>query len=390
MRQFWAQGLHKTEHRTGVLIFASAAERYAEIVADAGINEKVTPEVWERAIRGAHLGDQARPAGRRLRRRDRRMRRGAGRALPARRHEEGRAAGQAGGDLSDLPAANLQGSTGAACGWSRIATRNRASRRASRSTFSPAGSISRASSGSRPTAMSSSPRARRGSRQGPAAGRRRRCRATGCVRARLARAVRHRVLSRRRPAMGLCGEYGFRGPLPLSVGRHEGARTRRDDRRPSFPSGGRPLDARHRVLARRHAHVRVGRFGLERRGGHGQARSGGAGGVARRPTARRGLGTGSRAGGRSGVRSAGQEPPHLRHRHPQLRRHGGQSRGRRPVVLDQRARRHRRQYAARLRHAREGGRVLRLALVLHRRRTRTRATRASGPTSRTRSPCRTC
>lgn len=51
MRQFWAQGLHKTEHRTGVLIFASVAERYAEIVADAGINEKVTPEVWERAIR---------------------------------------------------------------------------------------------------------------------------------------------------------------------------------------------------------------------------------------------------------------------------------------------------------------------------------------------------
>ena len=36
MRQFFAQGLHKTEDRTGVLIFASAAERYAEIIADAG------------------------------------------------------------------------------------------------------------------------------------------------------------------------------------------------------------------------------------------------------------------------------------------------------------------------------------------------------------------
>ena len=36
MRQFFAQGLDKTEHRTGVLIFASTAERYAEIVADAG------------------------------------------------------------------------------------------------------------------------------------------------------------------------------------------------------------------------------------------------------------------------------------------------------------------------------------------------------------------
>src|SRR6202011_5410750 len=50
MRQFFAQGLDKTEHRTGVLIFASAAERYAEIVADAGINEKVTPQVWDEAI----------------------------------------------------------------------------------------------------------------------------------------------------------------------------------------------------------------------------------------------------------------------------------------------------------------------------------------------------
>jgi putative membrane protein len=50
MRQFLAQGLNRTEHRTGVLIFASAAERYAEIVADAGINEKVAPEVWDDAI----------------------------------------------------------------------------------------------------------------------------------------------------------------------------------------------------------------------------------------------------------------------------------------------------------------------------------------------------
>jgi putative membrane protein len=50
MRQFWAQRLHKTAARTGVLIFVSLAERYAEIVADAGINEKVTPEVWEKAV----------------------------------------------------------------------------------------------------------------------------------------------------------------------------------------------------------------------------------------------------------------------------------------------------------------------------------------------------
>jgi len=50
MRQFFAQGLHQTENRTGVLIFASLAERYAEIIADAGINAKVTPDVWDRAV----------------------------------------------------------------------------------------------------------------------------------------------------------------------------------------------------------------------------------------------------------------------------------------------------------------------------------------------------
>jgi putative membrane protein len=50
MRQFFAQGLHQTENRTGVLIFASLAERYAEIIADAGIDAKVTPDVWDRAV----------------------------------------------------------------------------------------------------------------------------------------------------------------------------------------------------------------------------------------------------------------------------------------------------------------------------------------------------
>ena len=49
-RQFLAHGLHLTKERTGVLIFASVAERYAEIVADAGINDKVTSQVWEDAV----------------------------------------------------------------------------------------------------------------------------------------------------------------------------------------------------------------------------------------------------------------------------------------------------------------------------------------------------
>jgi putative membrane protein len=50
LRQFAAQGLHKTAHRTGVLIFASQTERYAEIIADDGINAKVSPDVWHDAI----------------------------------------------------------------------------------------------------------------------------------------------------------------------------------------------------------------------------------------------------------------------------------------------------------------------------------------------------
>ena len=33
-----------------MLIFASAAERYAEIVADSGINAKVAPDAWTRAV----------------------------------------------------------------------------------------------------------------------------------------------------------------------------------------------------------------------------------------------------------------------------------------------------------------------------------------------------
>lgn len=49
-RQFFAHGLDKTERRTGVLIFASQADRYAEIVADSAINEKVAQAVWDDAV----------------------------------------------------------------------------------------------------------------------------------------------------------------------------------------------------------------------------------------------------------------------------------------------------------------------------------------------------
>jgi putative membrane protein len=63
MRQFLAQGLDHTANRTGVLIFAAAAERYAEIIADTGINQKVTVDVWHDAMAALIAGiKQDRPA----------------------------------------------------------------------------------------------------------------------------------------------------------------------------------------------------------------------------------------------------------------------------------------------------------------------------------------
>lgn len=50
-RQFAAHGLHRTEARTGVLIFVSLAEHYVEVVADVGIAVKVQQEVWDRAVK---------------------------------------------------------------------------------------------------------------------------------------------------------------------------------------------------------------------------------------------------------------------------------------------------------------------------------------------------
>lgn len=47
LRQFLAHNIHMTERRTGVLIFVSLAERYAQIVADAGINAAVGQHEWD-------------------------------------------------------------------------------------------------------------------------------------------------------------------------------------------------------------------------------------------------------------------------------------------------------------------------------------------------------
>lgn len=50
VEQFLAQNLHTTAGRTGVLIFVSVAERYAEILADAAIDARVPPGTWKRIV----------------------------------------------------------------------------------------------------------------------------------------------------------------------------------------------------------------------------------------------------------------------------------------------------------------------------------------------------
>ena len=61
LQQFLAHGLHVTEARTGVLLFACAADRQVEVIADKGIHSQVEPEVWADAAqalaRGLKAGD---------------------------------------------------------------------------------------------------------------------------------------------------------------------------------------------------------------------------------------------------------------------------------------------------------------------------------------------
>ncbi len=51
-RQFLAHNIHLTQSRTGVLIFVSLAERYAEVVADSGIDSRVGQETWDSVVDG--------------------------------------------------------------------------------------------------------------------------------------------------------------------------------------------------------------------------------------------------------------------------------------------------------------------------------------------------
>jgi putative membrane protein len=50
VEQFRAQDLDTTAGRTGVLLFVSVAERYAEIIADTGLHKKVEQSAWQGII----------------------------------------------------------------------------------------------------------------------------------------------------------------------------------------------------------------------------------------------------------------------------------------------------------------------------------------------------
>jgi putative membrane protein len=50
MQQFVAQDIYTTAGHTGVLLFVSTAERYAEIVVDTAIHEKVPDKEWQGII----------------------------------------------------------------------------------------------------------------------------------------------------------------------------------------------------------------------------------------------------------------------------------------------------------------------------------------------------
>jgi putative membrane protein len=50
MEQFMIRGIGRKADRTGVLIFVSLAERYARIVADRAIADRVSDRQWQEAV----------------------------------------------------------------------------------------------------------------------------------------------------------------------------------------------------------------------------------------------------------------------------------------------------------------------------------------------------
>lgn len=63
LHQFLAHGLHVTEERTGVLIFAALGDHQVEVIADSGIHTRVDQSVWADAVEALTDGLRAdRPA----------------------------------------------------------------------------------------------------------------------------------------------------------------------------------------------------------------------------------------------------------------------------------------------------------------------------------------
>jgi putative membrane protein len=58
VEEFLAQNLHTTKGRTGILIYVSFAEHFAELVADHAIDTQVSQETWDQIVRKLtdHLG----------------------------------------------------------------------------------------------------------------------------------------------------------------------------------------------------------------------------------------------------------------------------------------------------------------------------------------------
>lgn len=50
LREFTARGVMRTRGRTGVLLYIALQERYAEILADSGIDGKVEAQTWQDVI----------------------------------------------------------------------------------------------------------------------------------------------------------------------------------------------------------------------------------------------------------------------------------------------------------------------------------------------------
>lgn len=56
LEQFLAHGIHVTEQRTGVLIFACLADHRVEVIADEAIHSKVDEDVWADAVAALTAG----------------------------------------------------------------------------------------------------------------------------------------------------------------------------------------------------------------------------------------------------------------------------------------------------------------------------------------------